>query len=157
LRRVVDATLGNPLFALELGRVLTEQGIPASGEELPVPETLDELLGTRVAGLPKPMRSSLLAVALSADLTVPRLELLVDSAAVESAVDAGVLVVDVHRVRASHPLLAAAAVVWSEASDRRALLLQLAELADNLELRARHLALAHDRPDEELAAITLCG
>jgi predicted ATPase len=49
LWRIFEATLGNPLFALELGRTLTEQGLPATGEDLPVPETVDELLGTNRA------------------------------------------------------------------------------------------------------------
>src|SRR5262249_12797642 len=67
LRRIFDATLGNPLFALELGRMLAEQGLPAVGEDLPVPETVEELLGARVKRLPRPMRSLLLAVALGAE------------------------------------------------------------------------------------------
>ena len=52
LRRIVEATRGNPLFALELGRSLAERGPPASGEEIPVPVIVEELLGTRVAASP---------------------------------------------------------------------------------------------------------
>ena len=52
LRRVADATLGNPLFALELGRTLAAGGRPAIGAELIVPEAVEDVLGTRVAALP---------------------------------------------------------------------------------------------------------
>ena len=34
---IVDATLGNPLFALELGRSLGAEGLPAIGEDCPCP------------------------------------------------------------------------------------------------------------------------
>jgi predicted ATPase len=37
LRRLVDSTLGNPLFALEVGRTLAEGDLPGVGEDLPVP------------------------------------------------------------------------------------------------------------------------
>ena len=36
VRRIADATLGNPLFALEVGRTLGEQGLPTIGAELPL-------------------------------------------------------------------------------------------------------------------------
>ena len=68
LRRIVDATQGNPLFALELGRTLADGRLPAVGEEIPVPDAVEDLLGTRVARLPEAVRRLLLAVALSGDL-----------------------------------------------------------------------------------------
>ena len=72
MRRIFDSTLGNPLFALEVGRTLVVDGVPAFGAELPVPERVEELLGTRVAALPGPARV-LTAVALSPDLRLDRL------------------------------------------------------------------------------------
>src|SRR5262245_16270451 len=68
MRRIVDVTLGNPLFALEIGRTLVEQGVPAIGEDIPIPEDVDELLGMRVAALPNDVRRTLLAVALGPGL-----------------------------------------------------------------------------------------
>src|SRR4029450_9850116 len=68
LRRVLDATLGNPLFALELGRALGTRGTRARGEDVPLPHVIEEVLGTRVAGLPAGVRRVLLAVALGGDL-----------------------------------------------------------------------------------------
>jgi DNA-binding CsgD family transcriptional regulator len=152
LRRLVDATLGNPLFALELGRVLAEHGAPAIGEELPVPEAVEDLLGTRVGRLPAPQRKLLLAVALSADLRASHLAAIGDPGEVEDAVEDGLLLVEGDRVRASHPLLAAAARKRSRPSGRRELHLALAGVVADEELRARHLALAADRPNPGLAA-----
>src|SRR6185437_16142707 len=68
LRRIVDATLGNPLFALELGRSFAAEGMPAIGDELPVPDAIEHLLGRRVVGLSGASRRLLLAVALSGEL-----------------------------------------------------------------------------------------
>jgi DNA-binding CsgD family transcriptional regulator len=152
LRRIVEATRGNPLFALELGRTLVEHGLPAVGEEMPVPGAVEDMLGTRVAGLAPPVRRLLLAVALGGDLRLARLESLADEAAVEDALQAGVLVADGDRLRASHPLLASAARARARARERRELHLQLAGMVDDEELRARHVALATDRPDAGLAA-----
>ena len=152
LRRLHESTLGNPMFALELGRTLAADGLPANGEGIPVPDAIENVLGTRVARLPAPIRRLLLAVALSADLRVSELTTLASTDAVDDAVDAGVLVVDGDRVRASHPLLGAVARTRSRSRTRRALHRALADAVADEELRARHLALAADGPDEELAA-----
>src|SRR5262249_37636047 len=56
VQRIFDTTLGNPLFVAELGRMLSEQGVPASGADLPVPETVEELFGTRVKRLSPSVR-----------------------------------------------------------------------------------------------------
>lgn len=152
LRRLVDSSLGNPLFALELGRVLAGQGLPTAGADLPVPDAVEDLLGARVAKLRPPRRRLLLAVALSPDLRASDLAALVGAATIEAAVDDGLLTVDGDRVRAFHPLLAATARRRSRARERRMLHLELAGVVADRESRARHLALAADAPDEELAA-----
>jgi predicted ATPase len=61
LRRIVEATDGNPLFALEIGRALLDSGGPSLEGELPLPNSLEEVLATRVAGLPAAVRRVLLA------------------------------------------------------------------------------------------------
>jgi DNA-binding CsgD family transcriptional regulator len=152
LRRIVEATRGNPLFALEVGRTLAEQGLPPVGAELPVPAVVEDLLGTRVARLPRPVRRLLLAVALSADLRRSELTAITDQATLEQAVASGVLVVERDHVRASHPLLAAAALQHSGTWERGELHEELARVVLDDELRALHLALATHRPDAELAA-----
>jgi DNA-binding CsgD family transcriptional regulator len=152
LRKIVEATIGNPLFTLEVGRVLVEQGVPAGGEDIPVPDAVEDLLGTRVAGLDAGVRRLLLALALSNDVRVDELTALEGAAALEDAVDAGVVRVEGARVRVSHPLLAAAASKRSKPRERRELHRALAEVVADEQLRALHLARATDRPDPELAA-----
>lgn len=152
LRRIVDSTLGNPLFSLEVGRALLERGLPEIGEDIPLPSGVEEMLGTRVAGLAAPVRRVLLAVALCGELRTAELTALADPAVVDDALDAGLLVVDGDRVRASHPLLAAAAKQRSRASERREVHFAVAAAVADGELRALHLALATSRPDVELAA-----
>ncbi len=50
---MLDASGGNPFFALELSRELARTGArPAPGEALHLPEGLRELLGVRLARLP---------------------------------------------------------------------------------------------------------
>ena len=152
LRRVAAATLGNPLFALELGRTLAERGPPGIGAELIVPDAVEDVLGTRVAALPEGQRRILLAASLSGDIKVGELVAAVGADRVDAAVDAGLLRVDGEHVRASHPLLGAAARQRARASERRALHRALAGVVGDPELRAQHLALATRRPDAALAA-----
>jgi DNA-binding CsgD family transcriptional regulator/tetratricopeptide (TPR) repeat protein len=151
MRRIYEATLGNPLFALEVGRTLVADGVPASGE-LPVPERIEELLGTRVAALPAAPKRLLTIVALSPDLRLGQLGGLTDDEALSDAVSAGVLVVDGDHLRAAHPLIAAAAVRDCPASERRELHRIVADVVGDGELRTRHLALAAAEPDAALAA-----
>jgi DNA-binding CsgD family transcriptional regulator len=150
IRRIFESTLGNPLFALELGRTLAEQGLPAVDEDLPIPGTVEELLGTRVTRLPPPVRTVLLAVALDGQLRVSQLATIAEPDALDDAVDAGIVMVDGDRVRPAHPLLAAAVKTHARAAERRRLHRELAAIADET-LRPRHLALATSRPDAELA------
>lgn len=153
MRSVFDVTLGNPLFALEVGRKLLDEGVPAAGDEVPLPDAVEELLGTRVAALPQDERRLLLAAALSSDLRVGQLAGLGAGEALDSAVARGVLVVDGGHVRAAHPLLAAAATQRSGEAERRELHGLLATVVDRDELRIRHLALATATPDAALAPV----
>jgi DNA-binding SARP family transcriptional activator/DNA-binding CsgD family transcriptional regulator len=152
LRRITETTLGNPLFALEMGRTLVERGQPAAGEPLPLPASVEELLGTRVDRLPVPVQRLLLAVALTADLRLAHVAAIESIDVLDDAVDAGVLAVEGDRVRPTHPLLAAAATKRSRARERRELHTALANAVADEELRALHLALATELPDDELAA-----
>jgi DNA-binding CsgD family transcriptional regulator len=151
MRRLYDAAVGNPLFALELGRTLVVDGVPSLGGELPVPEQVDELLGTRVAALPEAPRRVLTIVALSPDLRLGQLLRVSDERALAEAVASGVLVVDGDHVRAAHPLIAAAAARDCPPAELRALHRLIAETGIDDELRIRHLALAATEPDAELA------
>ncbi len=157
LRRLVEATDGNPLFALEVGRSLLELGGPSLERDLPVPDSLDELLGDRVAALPAAVRRVLLAVALSEDARVEQLVPIVGADALDDAVDSGTVVLNRGRVRASHPLLAAAAQRRSGAGERRELHRALSGPAGDEPARALHLALATTGPDADVAARAAAG
>jgi DNA-binding CsgD family transcriptional regulator len=152
LRHVYETTLGNPLFTLEVGRMLAAHEPLEIVEDVPLPDTVEELLGTRIEALPAPMRRLLLAVALSADLRTWQAGEIVATDALDDAVDSGVLVVDGDRLRPAHPLFATAARSSARSHETRELHRALAQLASDDESRAEHLALAADRPDEELAA-----
>jgi DNA-binding CsgD family transcriptional regulator len=150
-RQVFQASGGNPLFALELGRAVAERGLPEIGAGLPVPEVLGELFGARVEALQPPVRRALLAVALSAGLTGQELAAVAGPLAAEDAAAAGVLVAEGGRVRAAHPLLAAAAAGQAGAAERRDLHAALAAAVADPVLAARHRALSATAPDAGLA------
>jgi len=109
------------------------------------------LFGARVAALTPDVRRALLAGALSGGLSREELARVVDPLALEDAQASGVLIVGDAHVRASHPLLAAAASRQSSAAERRDLHLALAAAVRDQVLRARHLAMAATVPDSGLA------
>lgn len=156
LRQLYETSHGNPLFALELGRMLAERGMPDPGAELPFPHVVEDVFGERVRGLAPAARRALLAVALSAVIARVELERLVDPLAVEDAIAAGLLVVERGHVRPSHGLLAAAARHLASAGERRALHRDLAAAVTDPVLHARHLASATATPDAAVAT-TVAG
>jgi DNA-binding CsgD family transcriptional regulator len=153
LLRLFDATQGNPLLALELGRALAGGRTWAIGTEPPVADLAGNPFGARVAKLPAPAHRALLVTALSGHLSLPQLMTVADQAAVEDLVAAGLLIPDGERVRPSHPLVAAAARRHSRIGERQALHLALADVAGDETLRARHLALSAPAQDAEVAGI----
>jgi DNA-binding CsgD family transcriptional regulator len=153
LRRLFDATQGNPLLALELGRALVEGRPWPIGTEPPVADLAGNPFGARVAQLPGPARRALLVMALSGRLSLAQLMAIAGAAAVDELVAAGLLISDGERVRLAHPLLAVAARRHSRIAERRALHLALADVAGDETLRARHLALSAPAQDAELAGI----
>lgn len=153
LRQVHATSHGNPLFALELGRLLVAGGAPGISTELPFPQLVEDIFGPRVRGLPDVARRALLAVALSAGLSRSELSLIVDPLALEDAITSGLLLVDRSRVRPTHPMLAAAAMQQSSARERQDLHMQLASVVDDATLRARHLAIATVATDARVAGI----
>jgi DNA-binding CsgD family transcriptional regulator len=158
LRRVSKESGGNPLLALEIARSLTRDGIEIGpGEALPVPSNFAELLPARIADLSPDAERILLFAAATAH---PSIELLraadgdaerADSA-LRQAETAGVVVLESNRVRFAHPLLASAAYASAVPNVRRETHRRLAEVAEDPEERARHLALATAEPDPQVAA-----
>jgi len=153
LRRLFDATQGNPLLALELGRALAEGREWAIGAEPPVADLAGNPFGARVAQLPGPAHRALLVVALSGRLSLAQLMTVANPAAVEDLAAAGLLISDGERVRLVHPLLAVAATRHSRIGERQALHLALAEVAGDQTSRARHLALSAPGQDADIAGV----
>ena len=162
LSAVLDASDGNPFFALELGRELTRtRSWHAPMRGLQVPHSLQELLGDRVARLPTETRDVLLTVAASGRPSIDvvaavhgdRTQVL---EGLEEAEREGVVAIETGRVRFAQQLLASICYEQAPPFRRRAVHGALAEVVDDVEERARHLALAADRPDARVAS-TLDG
>ncbi|MFL5929446.1 MAG: AAA family ATPase [Gaiellaceae bacterium] len=150
LLRIHERSGGNPFFALELARVLDEDLDPL--EPLPVPETLEELVRTRLAGLPATTRD---ALALVAALGTPSESLLeragVAPAVLDPAVAEQVVERDRGTIRFTHPLLAS--VLYNDlGASRRLVHERIAGIVQDDVMRARHLALATEKPDAAVAA-----
>jgi DNA-binding CsgD family transcriptional regulator/tetratricopeptide (TPR) repeat protein len=156
LKRVHDVSGGNPFFGLELARTLDASARPlAPGAALPVPRTLNELVRNRLTALPAGTLEALLVAAASARPTLSVVEAALGSDAatrLDPAIESHVASVEGDGIRFAHPLFAAAAYELATAARRREVHARLAELADDVEERARHLALSTDAPDEDVAA-----
>lgn len=154
LRRVHETAGGNPFYALEIARALHREDFAASGEPLPVPQSLSELVRDRVAALPARTQEALL---LAAALSEPRLAVVAAAlngdagALLGPAVEAQVISFDGDRIRFAHQLLASAAYGSADEHVRRDVHRRLAAALEEPEERARHLALAADGPDEAIA------
>jgi DNA-binding CsgD family transcriptional regulator len=157
LVRLHRVSNGNPLFALEIARAVVQQGVrPKSGEPLPVPEDLQQLLSARLAALPTSARGPLLAIAATSQPTVDLVLLAAgpdegSRSGLARAEAAGVVERADGRVRFSHPLLGSTVYVNASPRERRDMHLRLAELIGDPEERARHLALCSDEPDADVA------
>jgi DNA-binding CsgD family transcriptional regulator len=151
LRRLYETAKGNPLFAIELGRMLIEAKSTEIGAELPVPRMVEDVFGYRVRELAVPVGRAVLAVSLCPGLRRTELLTIVEGEAIEDAVAAGLITIDGSRVRPSHPLLATAARQHSTARQRRELHLGVASATRDQTMRARHRALATITPDLEIA------
>ncbi len=150
LGRIGEASGGNPFYALEIARALKVQGPGASGEALPIPQDMRELVARRLRRLPQGTRDELLKASALAQPTVA----LADFSELEPAVEADIVRINEDGgVEFSHPLFAGAVYRRASRERRRALHRELAERVTDVEERAGHLALATDGPDERVAAL----
>ena len=116
---------------------------------------VEELLADRLERLPSEATAPLAAVAGLAAPTVGLIAAVLGEhakTALDTALDAGVLLVEEGRLRFSHPLFGVAASARLAPSARRALHARLAATLVDPEERARHLVLAVDGPDAGVAA-----
>jgi ATP/maltotriose-dependent transcriptional regulator MalT len=151
VRRIHEFSGGNPFYALELGRAM-EDDHWADGTALP--SSLAELVQARLGSLTADGRNALLAAAC---LSVPTVELIARASdtdtehivtALEEAENNGIVQIDGDRLNFTHPLLTRGVYTGAAPARRRGMHRRLAEIVDEPELKARHLALAAARGDE---------
>ncbi len=153
--RVHAAAAGNPLFALEIVRLLHEIGEPPPHEPLPVPGDVRALIGKRIRRLPGPVRESLLVASAVAQ---PNVQLLAGvlgrevSADLEAAEDHGLIEVVGNAISFRHPLYGAAIYGLAAPEQRRRVHRDLGTILASSEEGARHAALAAEGPDRDVAA-----
>ncbi|OBI05650.1 hypothetical protein A5715_02215 [Mycolicibacter heraklionensis] len=145
ITRIHEISGGNPFFALELAACM------ATGEShvvVDLPDTLSALVDRRIGDADDEESMVLLAaastaaptvelIAQSTGLTAARVVDLLDSAASRTLVG-----LDGNRVRFTHPLFATGVYTGAPPARRRAMHRRLAEVIDQPEIKARHLALA---------------
>ena len=149
LGSIETASRGNPFFALELARAFAD-GKPGAGVGLPVPSDTSELLARRLRRLPRRTRDELLRASALGQPTIRT----VDEIALQPAVKAEIARIhDDGRVEFTHPLFAATVYAAARRGERQRLHRELASLSADVEEQAKHLALASDGPDHELAEL----
>ncbi|WP_422742108.1 helix-turn-helix transcriptional regulator [Mycobacterium sp. WMMD1722] len=155
LVRIAETSGGNPLYALELARAISEH---TEAGEPTLPATLVDVVRRHIEGLDDTVRDVLLAascvaaptVDLVADVTERSPQRVIELMEVAEA--EGIVEIEGYRVRFSHPLLARG--VYSEAGParRRHMHRRLADVVAQPELKARHLALAATSQDDDTLA-----
>jgi DNA-binding CsgD family transcriptional regulator len=151
MRRIHEFSGGNPFYALELGRAMEDDNW---GDGTALPSSLAELVRARLGSLTAEGRKALLAAAC---LATPTLELIAHAtrtdaehivAILEEAENNGIVQIDGQRVSFTHPLLTRGVYTDATPAGRRRMHRRLAEIVDEPELKARHLALAAASSDE---------
>ncbi|BBY82309.1 transcriptional regulator [Mycolicibacterium pulveris] len=149
--RIHQVSGGNPFYAIELARAIEDR--PAS-IGTPLPRTLTDVVRRRIGDLDSNVHEALLAAACMAAPTVES----VSSATIadddrlvellEVAENKGIITIDGNRIQFAHPLLARGVYSQAAPGRRRSMHRRLAEIVDEPELRARHLALAATSGDQ---------
>ncbi len=157
LRRIHEASGGNPFYALEIARAMdTGKGDWTAGEPLALSSSLNDLLVGRFAGLSSETRAALFVVSAVSPSTPSLVERVIGASArdvLQPAVTAAIIRLDEDRVEFVHPLLAAAAHALQPSPERRAWHARIAEAVIEPEARAAHLALAKPGPDPQVAEL----
>jgi DNA-binding CsgD family transcriptional regulator len=156
LTRLYDTCGGNPFYALECARTLIDHPhMSLTKEPIPIPRSIGGLVQRRVRGLAPLVRQVGQLVAASSD---PRERLICaacgngDSwAAVDQAIDDGVIERDGEVLKFTHPLLQSAFYSNMPLNERRQVHQRLATVTEEIEERAWHVALGADRPSEQIA------
>ena len=149
LLRIHERAGGNPFVALEIARALPADVDPL--RPLPVPDTIAEILETRISALPTETRR---ALAVLSAMGTPSQSLMeragVGANALEAGFSARIIERDAGLIRFTHPLLSS--VLYGDlGEERHEVHARVAEIVDDPILRARHLALSTDTPDPDIS------
>lgn len=149
--RIHEVSGGNPFYAIELARAIAER---APGSETTLPRTLADVVRARLSGLDPDVHGALLAASCMASPTVELVARATDNdddrliELLESAESQGIIAIEGNRIHFAHPLLARGVYTEAAPSQRRTMHRRLADIVDEPELRARHLALAATSGDQ---------
>ncbi|HXJ67180.1 MAG TPA: AAA family ATPase [Actinomycetota bacterium] len=154
LDRVHRACGGNPLFSLEVGRMLPPNTSLRPDEPVPIPPDLRALVRDRLAALPPDAREILLLLACASDesgAVVVAASGDSGGGALAIATEFGIVDRPDGSYRFTHPLFGSVLDAEATEEERRAVHARLAALVEDPEERARHLALAAEGADESAA------
>ena len=154
LLRLHEASGGNPFYALELARALEARGTTVDlTQPLPVPENLERLVHDRLSDLTDATREALSLVAAGGRSTPAMLAAAgLAEDALAPAFAARLCEHSDGDIRFTHPLLASAFYQELPVEGRQRAHRLLAGVVDDPLARARHLALASQDSDADVAA-----
>jgi DNA-binding CsgD family transcriptional regulator len=155
-RRLAHISGGNPFIALEITHAAARGDEGVTGQALPIPRNLrEDLVLSRIGSLPGGSLDLLLVAAAARRPTLDLLSAATDAQQMprrlQSAIDAGLVGVAGSDVHFTHPLYRSVLYASASRVRRHAVHRRLAELALDLEERARHLALSAEGSDEATA------
>jgi DNA-binding CsgD family transcriptional regulator len=158
LTRLYDTCAGNPFYALECARTLLDRPhVSLTREPIPLPHSLDVLVQHRLRRLAPEVRQVGRLVAASSDPREQLIRAAYDDgeswAAIDQAIDEGILERAGEALRFTHPLLQSVLYAEMPLAERRQVHRRLAAVNEDIEDRAWHLALGADRPSSEIAGV----
>jgi len=156
LDRAAGVSAGNPFWAIEVARGVLVGRLRLEGGALMLPSDLAALVPNHIGELTESTQELLL---LCSAVSAPTAALLRSVSAAPERVSsqlaeaeaAGIVQVDSDRVRFTHPLLSSTVYSQAPPEGRREVHRRLATVLADAEERARHLGLAADGPDPEIA------
>ncbi len=158
LTRLYDTCGGNPFYALECTRALLDHPpMSRTNEPIPIPKSLSHLVRRRVRRLTADVRRVGWLVAASSDPRERLIRAACDDqeswAAIDQAVDAGLLKRVGDGLRFTHPLLRSVLYAEMTLNERKEVHQRLGAIAEDTEEHAWHLALGAERPSEKIAGM----
>jgi predicted ATPase len=158
LARLHQACGGNPFYALEYARALAGRPqVSLTNEPIPIPDSLNDLMRRHVRQLTRDVRQVGRLVSASANPRERLIRTACDEheswAAIDQAVDAGLIERDGGVLRFTHPLLRSVLYSGMRLNERRQVHQRLGAVAEDIEERAWHLALGASGPSEEIAGM----